>query len=81
MISRSHGIVISMNFDDHSPPHFHVWSGSRAQGEDPHRPDRSHRERLDEKAARTGTIAWPGEVDLAPDTLYERVKTGEWPSG
>jgi uncharacterized protein DUF2442 len=28
-----------------------------------------------------GTIAWPGEVDLAPDTLYIRVKTGEWPPG
>ncbi|MBN9623101.1 MAG: DUF2442 domain-containing protein [Actinobacteria bacterium] len=28
-----------------------------------------------------GTIAWPGEVDLAPDTLYCRVKTGEWPPG
>jgi hypothetical protein len=28
-----------------------------------------------------GTIAWPGEVDLAPDTLYVRVKTGEWPTG
>jgi hypothetical protein len=28
-----------------------------------------------------GTIAWPGEVDLAPDTLYIRVKTGEWPAG
>lgn len=27
-----------------------------------------------------GTIAWPGEVDLAPDTLYVRVKTGKWPS-
>jgi hypothetical protein len=26
-----------------------------------------------------GTIAWPGEVDLAPDTLYIRVKTGVWP--
>jgi hypothetical protein len=26
-----------------------------------------------------GTIAWPGEVDLAPDTLYQRVRTGEWP--
>ena len=25
------------------------------------------------------TIAWPGEVDLAPDTLYERVRTGNWP--
>lgn len=29
----------------------------------------------------TGTITWPGEVDLAPDTLYIRVKTGEWPPG
>ncbi|MBS1863477.1 MAG: DUF2442 domain-containing protein [Actinobacteria bacterium] len=28
-----------------------------------------------------GTIAWPGEADLAPDTLYIRVKTGEWPAG
>jgi hypothetical protein len=26
-----------------------------------------------------GAIAWPGEVDLAPDTLYERVRTGVWP--
>ncbi len=27
----------------------------------------------------TGTIAWPGDADLAPDTLYERVRTGLWP--
>ena len=27
----------------------------------------------------TGTVAWPGGVDLAPDTLYERVRTGAWP--
>lgn len=26
----------------------------------------------------SGTIVWPGEVDLAPDTLYERVRTGAW---
>jgi Protein of unknown function (DUF2442) len=26
-----------------------------------------------------GTIAWPGGADLAPDTLYERVRTGAWP--
>lgn len=26
-----------------------------------------------------GTVVWPGDVDLAPDTLYERVRTGEWP--
>lgn len=26
-----------------------------------------------------GTIVWPGEADLAPDTLYLRVRDGEWP--
>ena len=29
--------------------------------------------------AESHTIAWPGDVDLAPDTLYERVRTGDWP--
>lgn len=29
--------------------------------------------------AETGTVVWPGGADLAPDTLYERVKTGVWP--
>jgi hypothetical protein len=27
----------------------------------------------------THTVAWPGGADLAPDTLYERVRTGVWP--
>jgi hypothetical protein len=29
----------------------------------------------------THTVAWPGGADLAPDTLYERVRTGAWPQG
>jgi hypothetical protein len=27
----------------------------------------------------TGTVVWPGGADLAPDTLYKRVRTGVWP--
>jgi hypothetical protein len=27
----------------------------------------------------TGTVTWPCGADLAPDTLYERVRTGTWP--
>jgi hypothetical protein len=32
--------------------------------------------RLDAEA---GTGAWPGGADLAPDTLYERVRSRIWP--
>lgn len=32
--------------------------------------------RLDSES---GTVTWPGGADLAPDTLYERVRTGAWP--
>ena len=28
----------------------------------------------------TGTVVWPGGADLAPDTLYVRIKTGSWPA-
>jgi hypothetical protein len=27
----------------------------------------------------TGTVVWPGGADLAPDTLFERVRSGAWP--
>lgn len=29
--------------------------------------------------AETGTVVWPGGADLAPDTLYERIRFGLWP--
>ncbi len=29
--------------------------------------------------AETRTVVWPGGADLAPDTLYERIRTGTWP--
>jgi Protein of unknown function (DUF2442) len=29
----------------------------------------------------SGTVFWPGGANLAPDTLYERVRTGLWPEG
>jgi len=29
--------------------------------------------------AETGTVVWPGGADLAPDTLYQRIRTGVWP--
>jgi hypothetical protein len=29
--------------------------------------------------AETGTVVWPGGADLAPDTLYERLRSGSWP--
>jgi Protein of unknown function (DUF2442) len=32
-----------------------------------------------ETDAETGTVVWPGGADLAPDTLYERVRSGTWP--
>lgn len=27
----------------------------------------------------SGTVAWPAGADLAPDTLYERLRSGAWP--
>jgi len=27
-ISRFYGIVITLNFNDHAPPHFHAWYGT-----------------------------------------------------
>lgn len=27
-----------------------------------------------------GTVVWPGGADFAPDSLYERIRTGAWPT-
>ena len=29
--------------------------------------------------AEVGTVTWPCGADLAPDTLYERIRSGVWP--
>lgn len=39
-------------------------------------PEGFQRVRVD---AESGTVVWPGGADLAPDTLYERIRTGAWP--
>lgn len=31
--------------------------------------------------AEARTVAWPGGADLAPDVLYERLRTGRWFDG
>jgi hypothetical protein len=44
--------------------------------EDARTPSGFAKVRVDPEA---GTVVWPGDADLAPDTLYVRVKTGHWP--
>lgn len=44
--------------------------------EEARRPEGFARAALD---LESGTVTWPGGADLAPDTLYERVRTGIWP--
>jgi hypothetical protein len=44
--------------------------------EDARTPEGFAKAKADEE---TGTVVWPGGADLAPDTLYERVRSGTWP--
>lgn len=39
---------------------------------------RSNRSRCPAGPDETGTVVWRGGADLAPDPLYERVRTGTW---
>lgn len=44
--------------------------------EDARTPEGFAQAKADEES---GTVVWPGGADLAPDTLYERVRSGAWP--
>jgi hypothetical protein len=75
---RAHG-VLGLAFDDGMSGDVEVLS--RMSG-----PVFEHARTADGFAAaeldpESGTVTWPGGADLAPDTLYERVKTGAWPGG
>jgi hypothetical protein len=84
-ISCFFGIVIVMFFDDHGFPHFadglsgEVDVLDRMRGpvfEDARSSAGFAKVEVDTE---TGTVVWPGGADLAPDTLYERVRSGAWP--
>jgi hypothetical protein len=83
-ISGFFGIAIAMFFDDHGPPHFHAAVRTRL---DRAAPMIGLTPAITEAAViRYGVLhlrfadGLSGEVEvLAPDTLYERVRTGAWP--
>jgi hypothetical protein len=92
-ISAFYGIMIQMFWADHAPPHFHALYGEYEalinvktlevmQG-------RSENAGVfaalrDETVFRRvfleyGAVTWPGEIDLAPDAMYEEIKkNGVW---
>lgn len=75
---RTHG-VLSLAFDDGLTGDVEVLA--RMNGpvfEDARTPEGFAAAKLDPES---GTVTWPGGADLAPDSLYERVRTGTWPSG
>jgi len=75
---RAHG-VLGLAFDDGLTGDVEVLSGMNG-------PVFAHARTPEGFAAaevdpESGTVTWPGGADLAPDALYERVRTGAWPSG
>jgi uncharacterized protein DUF2442 len=73
----SHG-VLRLTFADGLSGEVNVLDRMRGPVfEDARTPDGFARVKPD---AETGTVVWPGGADLAPDTLYERVRSGAWPN-
>lgn len=71
-----HGVV-ALTFSDGRSGELEVLSRMRGPVFDRARTQQGFSELgLDEES---GTIVWPGGADLAPDTLYERIRTGWWP--
>lgn len=52
-------------------------SGPSASGSG--HPEGFHEALLREALLRDWILCWPGEVDFAPETLHQRVRTGVWP--
>ncbi|WP_028060344.1 DUF2442 domain-containing protein [Candidatus Solirubrobacter pratensis] len=72
----SHG-VLRLTFDDGLEGEVDVLERMRGPVfPDARRPDGFSEVAVD---AETGTIVWPNGADLAPDVLYERVRSGRWP--
>lgn len=72
----SHG-VLKLSFADGTTGEVDVLDRMRGPVfEDARRPESFAKVMVDRE---TGTVVWPGGADLAPDTLYARVRTGAWP--
>jgi Protein of unknown function (DUF2442) len=71
-----HG-VLSLTFDDGLTGEVEVLNRMRGPVFDDARTEEGFtRVTVDRE---TGTVVWPGGADLAPDTLYERIRSGSWP--
>jgi hypothetical protein len=81
-ICQFFGIVIRMFFNDHAPPHFHAeYNAFKAvirietlEVVEDRLPPRARLLFVDH-----GAVAWPGDIDLAPDAMYAEIKrNGAW---